>query len=102
MGYKIEILPTAWNDLKQIEDYYLIQFGVSTAIKVSESILSSIERLEQFPHSGSITPDARLNELGYRMILSERYAAFYRLIGEVVFIYHIADTRTNYTKLFES
>ena len=35
MTYKVEILPTAWEDLKQIEDWYLVQFGVETAIKVS-------------------------------------------------------------------
>ncbi len=26
--YRVEILPTAWEDLKKIEDYYLLQFGV--------------------------------------------------------------------------
>ena len=36
MKCKIEILPTAWEDLKKIEDYYLIQFDSETALKVSE------------------------------------------------------------------
>ena len=54
--YKVEILPTAWEDLKKIEDYYLLQFGVESAMKVTEQILDSIERLESFPDSGSLTP----------------------------------------------
>ncbi|WP_347489767.1 type II toxin-antitoxin system RelE/ParE family toxin [Desulfoscipio sp. XC116] len=88
MKFKIEILPSAWEDLKRIEDYYLIQFDFQTAIKVSEHILSSMERLENFPDSGAMTPDTWLNEQGYRKI------------KDVIYICHIADTRTEYTKLF--
>lgn len=57
MKYKIEILPATWEDLKKIEDYYLIQFDWQTAIKVSDQILNAIQRLENFPDSGSCTPD---------------------------------------------
>lgn len=49
MVYKVEILPAAWEDLKRIEDWYLIQFDMETALKVSDHILDSIERLENFP-----------------------------------------------------
>jgi len=34
------------------------------------------------------------------MIISERYVSIYRLIEKTVYIYHIADTQTEYTKLF--
>ena len=37
--YKVELLPTAWEDLKKIEDYYLLQFGVESDMKVTEQIL---------------------------------------------------------------
>ncbi|MBK1811067.1 type II toxin-antitoxin system RelE/ParE family toxin [Clostridium sp. YIM B02505] len=100
MKYKLEILPTAWEDLKAIEDYYAVQFDVKTAFKVSESILDAIERLEQYPDSGSLTPDSWLNDMGYRMIISGKYVAIHRHIGDSVFIYHIANTQTEYTKLF--
>ncbi len=98
--YKVEILPTAWEDLKRIEDWYLLQFGVDTALKISNSILDSIERLEQFPDSGSPTPDKWLNARGYRMVICHRHVSIYRIIRETVYIYHIADTQTEYTKLF--
>ena len=100
MGYKVRILPTAWEDLKSIEDWYLITFDVDTALKVSDSILNAIERLEQFPNSGSVTPDKWLNEMGYRMVICEKHVAIYRQIGEEIFVYHIADTQTEYTRLF--
>lgn len=102
MVYKVEILPTAWEDLKRIEDWYLIEFDVKTALKVSDNILNTIERLEQFPDSGSLTPDAWLNDMGYRMLICEKHVAIYRKIGKIVYVYHIADTRTEYTKLFNT
>lgn len=100
MKYKVKILPSAWEDLKKIEDYYILQFDVQTALKVSDHILDVIERLEQFPDSGSLTPDSWLNEQEYRMIICKKHVAIYRVIHEIVYVYHIADTQTEYTKLF--
>lgn len=100
MKYKVEILPSAWEDLKKIEDYYVLQFDVQTAIKASDHILDVIERLEQFPDSGSLTPDDWLNEQGYRMVICKKHIVIYRVMKKVVFVYHIADTQTEYTKLF--
>lgn len=100
MKYKIEILPSAWEDLKKIQDYYLIQFDLETATKVSNYILNTIERLGNFPNSGSMTPDTWLNEQGYRMVISKKHVAIYRTIEDKIYIYHIADTQTEYTKLF--
>lgn len=100
MTYNVQILPTAWEDLKRIEDWYLIQFDAETALKVSNHILDAIERLESFPDSGSATPDEWLNQQGYRMVICKKHVAIYRQIGEVIYVYHIADTQTEYTKLF--
>ena len=100
MTYKVEILPTAWEDLKKIEDWYILQFGTETAMNVVDRILSVIERLESYPDSGSLTPDDWLNLYGFRMVICEKHVAIYRQIEDVVYIYHIADTQTEYTKLF--
>lgn len=100
MKYKIEILPSAWEDLKKIQDYYLIQFDLQTAINVINHILNTIERLEDFPDSGSMTPDTWLNEQGYRMVICKKHVAIFRKIKDLIYIYHIADTQTEYTKLF--
>ena len=100
MKYRVEILPSAWEDLKKIEDYYTIQFDAETAVKVSDHILDVIERMEDFPGSGSLTPDEWLNEQGYRMVICKKHVAIYRMIQDTVFVYHIADTQTEYTKLF--
>ena len=100
MAFRVEILPTAWEDLKRIEDWYAVQFGVESALKVSDSILDAIERLEMYPNSGSLTPDSWLNQQGYRMVICHKHVGIYKQVGEVVYVYHIADTQTEYTKLF--
>ena len=100
MTCRIAILPTAWEDLKRIEDWYLIQFGMETSLKVSNHILDAIERLENFPDSGSLIPDDWLNQQGYRMVICGKHVAIYRKIADTVYIYHIADTQTEYTRLF--
>lgn len=100
MKYKVEILPSAWEDLKGIEDYYAVQFDVETALKVSDHILDAIERLEDSPDSGSLTPDKWLNEREYRMVICKKHVVIYKTIEKSVYVYHIADTQTEYTKLF--
>lgn len=78
----------------------MIQFDADTALKVSNHILDAIERLEQFPDSGSMTPDEWLNQQGYKILICEKHVVIYRKMNQVVYIYHIADTQTEYTKLF--
>ena len=94
-------MPVAFNDLRKIGDWYEWRFGKSSANKVVNGILDAIERLESFPNSGSLTPDEWLNVKGYRMVICDRHAAIYRLIEDVVYVYHIVDTRTQYTMIFE-
>ena len=78
----------------------MIQFGSETAMNVVNHILSVIERLELYPDSGSLTPDGWLKHYGFRMVICEKHVAMYRQIEDIVYIYHIADTQTEYTKLF--
>lgn len=101
MNYKVEILPSAWNDLKSIEDYYALEFDIETAINVSDSILDKIELLETSPEIGCDTPDSWLNKRGYRMLICDKHVAIFRFIDEAVYIYHIFDTRRDYPMLFK-
>jgi len=39
--------------------------------------------------------------LGYRKLICGNYLCFYRVIGEAVFVYHVADGRTDYPKMFD-
>ena len=98
---RIEILPRTWEDLTSIEDFYYLQFGIESAQKVSESILNSIETLEDFPDIDVLTPDKRLNQLGYRMyVISQTYVAIIKCVDEIIYIYRIVNTKRDYRKLF--
>ena len=97
--YKIEFLPTAWEDLKAISDWYSILFDETIAMKGVNHILDTIERLSFITDSGSLTPDKWLNDMGYRMVVCVKYVALYKDISDVIYIYHIANTQTEYSEL---
>lgn len=95
---KVEILPRAWEDLISIEDFYYLQFGVESAKKLTDFILNSIEN---FPDIDVLTPDKRLNELGYRMyVISQIYVAIIKRVDNIIYIYRIINTKRDYSKLF--
>ena len=98
---KIEILPRAWEDLTSIEDFYCLEYGIESAQKVSDSILESIETLEEFPNIDVFTPDERLNQLGYRMfVINQKYVAIIKHVDKKIYIYRIINTKRDYDKLF--
>ena len=48
-----------------------------------------------------MTPDPWLNSMGFRMVISEkRNVSIFRRVDEDIFVYIIADTLTEYTKVF--
>ncbi len=97
----VELLPTAWEGLLKIKYAVMEKFDAETAEKVTDRILDSLERLQSFPDSGSLTPDSWLNGLGYRMVVSDRRnIAIYKRIGDIIYVYLIVDTRTEYTRVF--
>lgn len=98
--FKLEILAPAWKELDEIASYYLLVAGPASARKITDKILDALERLEEFPLSCPHAPDAELKSQDYRMLVCEKYVCIYRLIGEVVYVYHIAPGSTEYSKLF--
>lgn len=97
----VELLPSAWDGLLKIKYYVAEMFDERTAEKVTNTILDSLERLQSFPDSGSLTPDPWLNSLGYRMVISDRRnVSIYKQIDDTIYVYLIADTRTEFTRVF--
>lgn len=97
----VQILPSAWEGLARIKYRVRAEFGEDVAQRVTDQILNSLERLEQFPDSGSMTPDPWLNNMGFRMVISDkRNVSIFRRAGENIFVYIIADTRMEYAKVF--
>lgn len=99
--YKVELLTPAQRELEEIARIYMELAGAESARKITNRILSSLERLKQYPLSGSQPHDRWMREVGFRLIISGKYIAAYRLVGSTVYVYHVAHGSTDYPKLFK-
>lgn len=100
-AYNLSILTPAQRELEEIAMVYLELAGADSARKILNKILTSLERLRQYPLSGTEPRDRTLKKAGYRLIISGKYMAAYRLIGDTVYVYHIAHRASDYPKLFK-
>ncbi|MHB1407831.1 MAG: type II toxin-antitoxin system RelE/ParE family toxin [Desulfitobacteriaceae bacterium] len=99
--FRLEILSPAWKELDEIASYHLLVVGSASARKITDEILDALARLEEFPLSCPYAPDVELKNGDFRMLVCDKYVCIYRLIGEVVYVYHIAHGATEYSKLFK-
>ena len=99
--YKVKLLSPAWLDLDALADYHMLKVGPDSARKITDKILSALERLESFPMSCPMVPYRELAEQGYRMLVCGKYVCIYKLIDNDVFVHHIAAAATNYPDLFK-
>ena len=99
--YKLELLTPAQRELEEIAQVYLELAGVDSARKMTDQLFASLERLQTYPLSGSIPRDRWLREAGYRLIISGKFIAAYRLMGDTVFVYHIAHGASDYPMLMK-
>ena len=99
--HEVELLAPAWLDLEAISEYHLLVVGPNSARKITDKILNNLKRLESFPLSCPLVPYGELADQGYRMLICGKYICIYKLIGNTVFIYHIAAAASNYPALFK-
>lgn len=99
--YRLAILTPAQRELEEIARVYLELAGAESARKVTDQILDSLERLKTYPLSGSLPRDRWLRDAGYRLIISGKFIAVYRLIESTVYVYHIAHGATDYPTLLK-
>lgn len=74
--FKIRYLSTAQKDLDEIFDY-IVRDKPSAAISLLEKFDRSISQLADNPEIGVVPKDDRLDKLGYRMLIVEKYLVFY-------------------------
>ena len=99
---EIQILDPAQNDLEEIAHLYMALAGPVSARKITDKIFDALECLKRFPLSGPLMRDPELGALEYRFLVVGKFILIYRLIGEIVFVYHIFDGRSDYPVLFRS
>ena len=102
MKYKILRTDKAEEQLREIIFYIADDSDdVDIALKYLDKIETAINRLQQFPQSGSIPRYSILKKQGYRVVIVERHLVFYKIneIEKTVMIYAIVDGRREYHNL---
>ena len=74
--YTIRYLSTAQKGLDEIFDY-ILRDNPSAALSLLEKFDHSISQLAFNPELGVIPKDDRLKNLGYRLLIIEKYLVFY-------------------------
>src|SRR5262245_2757468 len=93
--YTIRYLPTAQQDLLDIFTY-IMQDNPEAAASLLEKFDQSIANLAAHPLLGSQPKDERLRQLGYRMLVVDKYLVFYVVKAEIVQIRRILHSARQY------
>ncbi|PKM83354.1 MAG: type II toxin-antitoxin system RelE/ParE family toxin [Firmicutes bacterium HGW-Firmicutes-14] len=102
MKYKILRTDKAEEQLREIIFYIADDSGnVDIALAYLDKIETAINRLQEFPDSGSIPRYSILKKQGYRVLIVERHLVFYKIneVDKSVIIYTIVDGRREYRNL---
>lgn len=100
--YKILRTDKAEDQLRDIIFYIADDSGnIDIALRYLEKIETAINRLQEFPNSGSIPRYSILKKQGYRVVIVEKHLVFYKVNEEdkTVIIYAIVDGRREYKNL---
>lgn len=101
MKYQIVRTDRAEDQIRQIMFYTADSCNADTALKYLDKIETAINRLQDFPESGSIPRYSTLKKQGYRVLIVERHLIFYKVFKEEkkVIIYATPDSRREYLNL---
>ena len=100
--YKIMRTDKAEDQLRDIIHYIADDSGsIDTALRYLDKIEETINRLRDFPNSGSIPRYSILKKQGYRVVIVEKHLIFYKVSEEnkTVIVYAIVDGRREYKNL---
>ena len=100
--YKILRTDKTEDQLRDIIFYIADDAGnIDIALRYLEKIETAINRLQEFPNSGSIPRYSILKKQGYRVVIVEKHLVFYKVNEEdkTVIIYAIVDGRREYKNL---
>jgi len=102
MKYKILRTDKAEAQFREIIFHIADDSGnVDIALVYLDKIETGVNRLQEFPESGSIPRYSILKKQGYRVIIIERHLVFYKIneVDQTVIIYAIVDGRREYHNL---
>ena len=99
---KLVYLAPAARDMEEIVKYHLTRVGTQSARGIYDQMKKEIGRLSRYPLLGQTHPDPLLAQEGFRkLVLTDTYAAVYKIIDDEVVIYRIVNGRTDYPRLLK-
>ena len=93
---KVEWLYEARNEYRDFLTFYKTKVGLKYAQAFSQKILENVRQLERFPESGVLKQDTLMGKHGFRALFVDQHVCIYKIEGNTVYIYHLADARKNY------
>jgi len=100
MGFKVVILDSAEQDLKELRAYILKNFSVETWRTTYAKIKESIRNLQNFPQAGSVPDEIeKLNLSQYRQVVSGMNRVIYEVRLDVIYVHVVVDTRRDMNAL---
>ena len=100
MGFRVVILESAEQDLKELRAYILENFSIDTWLASYTKIKGVIRNLQNFPQAGSIPKEIeKLNLTQYRQVLSGMNRVIYEVRQDVVYIHIVVDARRDMSSL---
>lgn len=93
-GYQVLLTAGAEQDLEAIHDYIAEFDSLASADRVLDESMAVVSRLSRFPERGSYPKElAVLGIKEYRQTAFKPYRVIYRVLGDQVIVYLIADGR---------
>ena len=102
MAYRIVLTAKADEQLRDIVLYRAEVAGnAEAALEFLDRLKQKIDRLADFPESGSFPRYGALRARGYRVLIAEKHLMFYKVDKErkMVIVYAIVDGRRDYLNL---
>jgi len=87
--YNVKMLSAAREDVADIY-YYIALDSPDAALSITDNIMDKIDALSEFPGRYPLVPDGELAKQGYRMLISDCYIAFFKILETDVLVHRIA------------
>ncbi|MFZ6723629.1 type II toxin-antitoxin system RelE/ParE family toxin [Undibacterium sp. Ji49W] len=100
MGFRVVILNSAEQDLRELKAYIVKDFSLDTWRTTYAKIKEVIRNLQDFPQTGSIPDEIeKLNLTQYRQVLSGMNRVIYEVRQDIIYIHIVVDARRDMSAL---
>lgn len=100
MAFRVLILKSAENDLKELKAYVSKKFSVETWGATYAKLKESIRNLQEFPQAGVIPEELeKLSLTQFRQVLSGMNRIIYEVRQDMIYIHMVVDARRDMRSL---